>query len=826
MRMAASAEEVTFGDFSALCLEEYQAIFQEPLQSSDVEFPWDDKSVGRSSVPSGNVGSANCTLSQQAFLKQPILQSTPVVGNNVATSELCYDGRQNCHHDLANNSSSTGVLVTREYPEVHSQQWVNQSAGVAASEPLDHSSAGVDGTDQQQEQGLKKRRNKKKRDPEYYKSYYDRVQGSLDNDSGADSGSAKEDSRYGGTVEYVPPSAPVEQNQYTSEVNAAPALSYEYNADEKSTERTNSYIESVYPSTSYVPTRTADMSDDKQITSDYNEESVPSCVSVNMPAVETVDVDDGNVNNDLANTEQDNDVASIEPPVPTIHISPIENTTPNVQSGTSLDESFPTATAEGSGEQPAAAPASAAPPAVKSWASLFKGSSGGQGQPPSAPYVAISVVTEPSPGEESDDGSISLVTTDKDPHAKRLGEHLNKVIPSHHPMNLQPRGLINTANWCYINSILQALLSCPPFYHIMKNMPLNHGVRKSSSTPMLDAMYQFLKEFQEIKGKRSPQDLRPGTCFEPTVIYQMLSVANTSLSVKHGRQEDAEEFLSCLLNGLHDEMTSLIQLYNGEDVNAIDPKQNGPSSVAVANGDVGNGHQEEGSDDDDEWEQVGPRNKSSITRKAQFSSSPLSKIFGGIMRSALHQHGSKESATLQPFFSLQLDIQSPDIWNLKEALDNLGNKESVHGFMSNKTKKEVEAFRRVTLEELPPVLILHLKRFLYDKSGGCQKLMKKIDYGMEIEINKDLISPNTKSRIGGVQRTYKLFAVVYHTGKEASGGHYITDVYHVGSSGWLRCDDSIVKPVKALQVTKPLSTCIPYLLFYRRKDLLTKPTTS
>ncbi len=27
------------------------------------------------------------------------------------------------------------------------------------------------------------------------------------------------------------------------------------------------------------------------------------------------------------------------------------------------------------------------------------------------------------------------------------------------------------------------------------------------------------------------------------------------------------------------------------------------------------------------------------------------------MRSALHQQGSKESATLQPFFTLQLDIQ-------------------------------------------------------------------------------------------------------------------------------------------------------------------------
>ena len=43
--------------------------------------------------------------------------------------------------------------------------------------------------------------------------------------------------------------------------------------------------------------------------------------------------------------------------------------------------------------------------------------------------------------------------------------------------------------------------------------------------------------------------------------------------------------------------------------------------------------------------------------QAHFTQTPLSKIFGGQMRSALHQQGSRESATLQPFFTLQLDIQ-------------------------------------------------------------------------------------------------------------------------------------------------------------------------
>jgi hypothetical protein len=49
---------------------------------------------------------------------------------------------------------------------------------------------------------------------------------------------------------------------------------------------------------------------------------------------------------------------------------------------------------------------------------------------------------------------------------------------------------------------------------------------------------------------------------------------------------------------------------------------------------------------------------------------------------------------------------------------------------------QVEISRRVTLEKLPPVLVLHLKRFVYEKTGGCQKLIKNIDYPVDLEISK------------------------------------------------------------------------------------------
>ncbi len=47
-----------------------------------------------------------------------------------------------------------------------------------------------------------------------------------------------------------------------------------------------------------------------------------------------------------------------------------------------------------------------------------------------------------------------------------------------------------------------------------------------------------------------------------------------------------------------------------------------------------------------------------------------------------------------------------------------------------------EAHKRLTLAHLPPVLVLHLKRFLFDKTGGSQKLAKQVSYSTEMEINK------------------------------------------------------------------------------------------
>lgn len=62
--------------------------------------------------------------------------------------------------------------------------------------------------------------------------------------------------------------------------------------------------------------------------------------------------------------------------------------------------------------------------------------------------------------------------------------------------------------------------------------------------------------------------------------------------------------------------------------------------------------------------------------------------------------------------------------------------------------------------------------------------------------------------------------VVYHHGNSATGGHYTTDVFHIGLNGWLRIDDQAVKVIHQYQVVKQTAERTAYLLYYRRVDLL------
>ncbi|NXQ84319.1 UBP10 hydrolase, partial [Nyctibius grandis] len=180
---------------------------------------------------------------------------------------------------------------------------------------------------------------------------------------------------------------------------------------------------------------------------------------------------------------------------------------------------------------------------AKSWASLFHNSK------PSASTSVVYVETKYTPPatstlvpEKQVEVKEGPVPVSEDPVAIKIAEILENVRLIHKPVSLQPRGLINKGNWCYINATLQALVACPPMYHLMKSIPMySKSQRPCTSTPMIDSFVRLMNEFtnmpvppkaKQALGDKIVRDIRPGAAFEPTYIYRLLTVIKSSLSEK------------------------------------------------------------------------------------------------------------------------------------------------------------------------------------------------------------------------------------------------------------------------------------------------------
>lgn len=253
-----------------------------------------------------------------------------------------------------------------------------------------------------------------------------------------------------------------------------------------------------------------------------------------------------------------------------------------------------------------------------------------------------------------------------------------------------------------------------------------------------------------------------------------------------------------MLEGLHDECVHVMKSSDSSKASAAAAPMNVLSSPTS---DVTSRRESS----DDVWQQVGPKQKSSITRSSGtiITGSPVTKIFGGSLRSELRVPGLKDSITLEPYQPLQLDIGSPDVHNIIDALKGLTHSEALHGDFKSPKGPNVTATKQVFIETVPPVLILHLKRFQYDNTGGTQKIWKKVGYPLELELPKEVFPRNQRSVFAhdGYPK-YRLIGVVYHHGKNASGGHYTVDVRRQDGKEWIRLDDTIIKRVKSEDVAE------------------------
>jgi ubiquitin carboxyl-terminal hydrolase 10 len=203
-----------------------------------------------------------------------------------------------------------------------------------------------------------------------------------------------------------------------------------------------------------------------------------------------------------------------------------------------------------------------------------------------------------------------------------------------------------------------------------------------------------------------------------------------------------------------------------------------------------------------------------VSRSVDKDGSPITKIFGGKLRSEFRVPGLKDSVTYEPYQPLQLDIGAPNVNNIVDALKALTRPETLHGDFKSPKGPNVTAVKQVFIEDVPPVLILHLKRFQYDNTGGTQKIWKKVGYPLELELPKEVFSRKKRNdlNLANTFPKYRLSAVVYHHGKNASGGHYTVDVRRQDGREWVRLDDTVIRRVRSEDVANAGSEEDPKVL--------------
>jgi ubiquitin carboxyl-terminal hydrolase 10 len=156
--------------------------------------------------------------------------------------------------------------------------------------------------------------------------------------------------------------------------------------------------------------------------------------------------------------------------------------------------------------------------------------------------------------------------------------------------------------------------------------------------------------------------------------------------------------------------------------------------------------------------------------------------------------------------------------------------------------------QQVNIEVFPSVLVLRLKRLLYDTTtNGIVKISKSIQFAPKLEIPPGMISsfvlsvqPRLRVSRGSIEPEitalvagksaepahYKLYGVLYHHGDSAGSGHYTVDVLHPNGDGgsgesWLHIDDEAVSVVQHEEVfgshdnERGEDRCA-YMLFYCR----------
>jgi len=328
-------------------------------------------------------------------------------------------------------------------------------------------------------------------------------------------------------------------------------------------------------------------------------------------------------------------------------------------------------------------------------------------------------------------------------------------------------GLRNIGNTCFMNSVLQCLSNTKQ----LTNYLLNDEHLREINTSNSSMKGSLIKAFATvIKGLWKGS----GRVVDPSSLKGAVNRFAPRFSGYN--QEDSQEFLRYLLEGLH------------EDVNRVLTKPTPINSEIDSSLSV--------------CEQAMEAWKRYIRR----DDSQLVDLFVGQLKSTLRcSECSHESVTFEPFWDLSLGIpaRTGEV-SLLDCLDSFTKEEVLDGDempTCERCKARRKCTKRYSLYRLPKILVVHLKRF-----SQSDRFKQKLSSTVTFPLNGLNLSNYTDSV---TNTSYNCYAVSNHSGTLYSG-HYTAFAKHWQTGQWHSYNDSRVSKCSSSNVI----TNEAYLLFF------------
>uniref|UniRef100_UPI00398E4011 ubiquitin carboxyl-terminal hydrolase 2-like isoform X1 n=2 Tax=Pristiophorus japonicus TaxID=55135 RepID=UPI00398E4011 len=329
-------------------------------------------------------------------------------------------------------------------------------------------------------------------------------------------------------------------------------------------------------------------------------------------------------------------------------------------------------------------------------------------------------------------------------------------------------GLRNLGNTCFMNSILQCLSNTRELrdYCIQNTYRRELNNRSRTNTALME---EFAKLLQALWTSSSNDPISPSEFKTQIQKYAPRFVGYN--------QQDAQEFLRFLLDGLHNEVNrvSIRNKVVAEDLDHLLDDEKGRRM----------------------WRKYLEREDSRI----------VDHFVGQLKSSLTCSECGYCSTVFDPFWDLSLPISKKgygevslmDCIRLFTKEDVLDGDEKPTCYRCKVRRKCTKKF---TIQKFPKILVLHLKRFS-EARVRTSKLSTFVNFPLKDLDLREFSSENS------VHAVYNLYAVSNHSGT-TMGGHYTAYCKNPQTAEWNNFNDSRVTPISSSQIR----TSDAYVLFY------------